>query len=133
MQIWDTPTTLLLHTLSGHHREVYALEFVPDRHTLISASTDRTLLVWDISSPSSNLYTEPVPSRTLSVKADATHPDTGICALAVSPDGTELYVCGNYKVKVPSQQSGTRTDEPSMVLVSSFRAQVLSPQASTAH
>jgi glucose repression regulatory protein TUP1 len=28
-----------------------------------------------------------VPSRTLSVKADATHLDTGICALAVSPDG----------------------------------------------
>jgi len=70
-----SPTTLLLHTLSGHHRKVYALEFVPDHHTLISASTDRTLLVWDISSPSSNLYTEPVASHTLSVKADATHPE----------------------------------------------------------
>ena len=87
MQIWDTRTFLLLKSLPGHHKEVYALEFAPDRRTLISASGDRTVLVWDISSLSDATSTESVPNRTLSVQDDAIHPHTGICALAVSPDG----------------------------------------------
>ena len=90
MQIWDTRTSLLLCTLPGHHREVYALEFAPDRRTLISASGDRTLLVWDVSSLSGATCTETVPNRTLSVRADASHPDAGICSLAVSPDGRHV-------------------------------------------
>ena len=55
VQIWDRRTSLLLRTLSDHHQEVYALESAPDRHTLISASGDHTLLVWDVSSLSKPL------------------------------------------------------------------------------
>jgi WD40 repeat protein len=79
-----------LHILPGHHREVYALEFAPDCRTLISASGDRTVLVWDISSLSGATSTEFVPNRTLLVQDDASQPHTGICALAVSPDGRHV-------------------------------------------
>jgi WD40 repeat protein len=113
VQIWDTSTSLLLHTLPAHHKEVYALEFAPDRRTLISASGDRTLLIWDISSLSGATCTEPLPNRTLSVRNDASHPDTGICALAVSPDGRHVAAGAiNGTVRVwDLQGEGTITAE----------------------
>jgi len=42
-----------------------------------------------------------VPNRTLSVQDDASRPDTGICALAVSPDGHHVAagaINGNVRV-----------------------------------
>lgn len=38
---------MLVHTLEGHHGEVYALAFTPDNKTLLSASGDCTIRVWD--------------------------------------------------------------------------------------
>ncbi|THH14583.1 hypothetical protein EW146_g5767 [Bondarzewia mesenterica] len=66
IRVWDLETKQIAHTLSGHHREVYALDFTPDGGTLISGSGDL---------------------RILAVETDVSKSDTGITAVAISPDG----------------------------------------------
>ena len=81
-QVWDLESKQLAHTLSGHRREVYAVEFSPDGKTIVSGSGDRTLRLWDLTAPSPS-----DSSRTFVVEDDLSKSDTGITALAISPDG----------------------------------------------
>ena len=48
VQLWDLGKNCLRHTFRGHEGNVTDLRFAPDGRTLISASTDSTLLVWDL-------------------------------------------------------------------------------------
>src|SRR5262249_40395112 len=48
IQLWDLGKGRLLHTFRGHEGNVTCLRFTPDGRTLVSASTDSTLLVWDL-------------------------------------------------------------------------------------
>jgi RNA polymerase sigma factor (sigma-70 family) len=48
VQIWDLVRNRPLHTFRGHEGNVTDLRFTPDGRSLISASTDSTLLVWDL-------------------------------------------------------------------------------------
>ncbi|OJA15460.1 hypothetical protein AZE42_02200 [Rhizopogon vesiculosus] len=47
IRVWSITHHTLVHTLEGHHGEVYALGFTPDNKTLLSASGDCTIRVWD--------------------------------------------------------------------------------------
>jgi general transcriptional corepressor TUP1 len=71
-----------VHTLAGHKSDVYAVAFAPDNQILLSASGDRTLRLWSLSSS----HTPPNPT-VLSVESDKTRSNTTLIALAVSPDG----------------------------------------------
>src|SRR5437763_953006 len=66
-----------LHTLTGHTGPVSSLVISPDGQTLISASSDRTIKIWDL--------TQGKEVRTLSG-----HDPAGITSLAVSPDSQTL-------------------------------------------
>ncbi len=48
IQIWDTHTWLIKNTLTGHNNVVWRLVFTKDGRFLASASTDQTILVWDV-------------------------------------------------------------------------------------
>jgi WD40 repeat protein len=47
LDIFDVPTGQRLRTLVGHTDEVWAVAPAPNRHWLLSASTDQTLRLWD--------------------------------------------------------------------------------------
>lgn len=46
--MWSIKQGTLLHQLRGHRGEVYAVDFSSDGNTLLSASGDRTVRVWDV-------------------------------------------------------------------------------------
>jgi RNA polymerase sigma factor (sigma-70 family) len=50
VRLWDRARGRLLRTFAGHEGNVTDLRFTPDGRSLISASTDSTLLVWDLAS-----------------------------------------------------------------------------------
>ncbi|TRY87463.1 hypothetical protein DNTS_035293 [Danionella cerebrum] len=55
IQVWDTVTGYLRYTLNGHQAPVRDLLFCPNGSlTLISASRDKTLRVWDLVKKGSN-------------------------------------------------------------------------------
>jgi WD40 repeat protein/serine/threonine protein kinase len=45
--LWDVPSRRILATLRGHERPVNYLSFLPDEHTLGSASADGTIRFWE--------------------------------------------------------------------------------------
>jgi WD40 repeat protein len=48
--IWDLTGKELIRTISGHTKQVYAVEFSPDGRWLVSCSTDGTARLWDAES-----------------------------------------------------------------------------------
>lgn len=48
IQLWDTATSELITTFTGHSSKVYRLTFSPDGNTLASGSADGTVRFWDI-------------------------------------------------------------------------------------
>jgi glucose repression regulatory protein TUP1 len=47
IRVWNITNRMLVHTLEGHRGELYALVFTPDNNTLLSASGDCTIRIWD--------------------------------------------------------------------------------------
>ncbi|KAJ3095707.1 hypothetical protein HDU97_006593 [Phlyctochytrium planicorne] len=50
IHIFDVPTQKLLHSLPGHAQPVRSLAFSPDSSTLITASDDKRINMYDVSS-----------------------------------------------------------------------------------
>lgn len=47
IRIWETITGAPLHTLTGHTRAVYYLEYSPCGHYIASGSGDDTVRIWN--------------------------------------------------------------------------------------
>jgi WD40 repeat protein len=70
VKLWDAESGKLTATLTGHEDTVQALAFGPDGEVLASASRDRTVILWQVST------TEPLATLTHreSIEAIAFHP-----------------------------------------------------------
>lgn len=47
IKIWNLEDGSLLHTLSGHHRNIHCIAFSQDGKYMVSASSDKTIMLWD--------------------------------------------------------------------------------------
>jgi RNA polymerase sigma factor (sigma-70 family) len=83
------------HTFHGHDGYVQALAFTPDSQALVSASSDTTLLVWDVAGVTKRL------------KADPARPDAAAVEAAwndlASPDAKAAYRAIRLLAEAPRQ------------------------------
>ena len=80
MLCWELETQRVVWRLTGHSRRISSLALSADRRTLVSASDDGTVAIWDMETRRQKLCVE-VPTHT-----DARH------CTAISPDGCTLAV-----------------------------------------
>ena len=81
--LWDAHTSELRHVLSKHHSPLTCMAFSPDGKTLVSASRDSEIVLWDI----------PTLQRRLSITTQHTE---AVSSVAFSPDG-ETLASGSYE------------------------------------
>lgn len=48
VHLWETATSKLIHTYTGHQGYIHALAFSGDGRRLASTSSDSTILIWDV-------------------------------------------------------------------------------------
>ncbi|MCY4569966.1 MAG: WD40 repeat domain-containing protein [Candidatus Poribacteria bacterium] len=84
LRLWDTRTTQLKFTLTGHTGPVNAVVYSPDRKTIATAGgwNDNTVRLWDA-----------VTGETRAVLTGYIH----ISSVAYSPDGKTIATSGDYR------------------------------------
>jgi WD40 repeat protein/tRNA A-37 threonylcarbamoyl transferase component Bud32/ABC-type branched-subunit amino acid transport system ATPase component len=82
IRLWDAATHQQRGLLAGHPNTVTALAFSPDSRTLVSASADRSLIVWDIQTGQPRY--DPLAGH-----------DSAILALVYDPAGQHVYSGGD--------------------------------------
>lgn len=97
IDIWDVESCTLLRTLEEHKDIIWSLVFSPNRYTLASSSSDRTIRLWHYGS-GRNLVTIPITSP--------------VHNLTFSPDGSRVagysgnYVAKDYRILIWDVTSG---------------------------
>ncbi|PSB47732.1 WD40 repeat domain-containing protein [filamentous cyanobacterium Phorm 6] len=114
----ERPQEVALRTLAGHARRVSAVAIAPDGKTVISASWDNTLKIWD--------------TETGSELKTLTRHDYWVNAVAIAPDGkTAISASGDETLKIWDTETGrelkTLTGHNSWVL-----AVAIAPDGKTA-
>jgi RNA polymerase sigma factor (sigma-70 family) len=90
LQLWETATGKLRRTLNGHGGEVKSCAFSRDGRLVLTASSDSTVLVWDLAAPSGQTPRELTEKALESLwgdlaSADAVRADQAIWALVAAP------------------------------------------------
>lgn len=116
-------------TLTGHSDWVSDLAISPDGQTLIAASFDKTIQLWDLSAPTA---TNPESFPSLAVLAEHTSP---VCAIAISPKGN-IFVSGSWDKTIKiwdlaKRESISVLGEDSTHAEGSVRSIAISPDGQT--
>lgn len=75
VRIWDAVTGNLLEKLEGHKDSVYSVAFMPDNKSLVSASLDKKLKLWQLNSRSKQPCIQTFSGHKDFVLSVATTPD----------------------------------------------------------
>jgi WD40 repeat protein len=95
IRLWDVETGRLLRSLRGHTHDIRCVLYTPDGQTLITASEDRTIRMWN---PKTGEPTKLLFSRY----------DHNVCSLSLSPDGLMLARGSHNKdIKIWEVTTGT--------------------------
>ncbi|MBN1416065.1 MAG: hypothetical protein JW973_13270 [Bacteroidales bacterium] len=83
MRIMDARTNTIIRTVAAHAAPIMDLEFSPDDRQIATASTDKSLRIWD----ANNLNNKPVVLKE--------HGDNFVLSVSFSPDGRFLVSSAN--------------------------------------
>jgi eukaryotic-like serine/threonine-protein kinase len=85
LKLWDARTLKALNTFRGHSGRVTKVDFVPDGSSLVSASVDGTVRVWDTAQRTSPPLLTSHGTLMTAVQADFTCDSRYICILTNTP------------------------------------------------
>jgi WD40 repeat protein len=88
--LWRLSRDSSRHTFTGHSQGITAVLFAPDGKTLVSASNDGTVRLWDVAKPREIGSLQGSPEV-----APAQGLEPSITSLALAPDGKVLAAAGN--------------------------------------
>jgi hypothetical protein len=113
LQLWETATGKLRRTLKGHGGEVTSCAFSRNGRIVLSASSDNTVLVWDLAVPSDQTPRELSEEALKSLwgdlgSADAARADQAVWALVVAPEQA-LSVLQKHLRPMPAPDPKWRT------------------------
>ncbi|KIK81953.1 hypothetical protein PAXRUDRAFT_832528 [Paxillus rubicundulus Ve08.2h10] len=116
IRVWNLETGEFLRTLSGHCGEVYALAFTSDSGTLLTASGDHTVRVWDATQFSAEV---PEPSCRVLRPTNLEEKSSKLVFTSVSVDASGSFVAAGSldgMIRVWDVRPGSGKEEPVGVL-----------------
>ncbi|KAN0084161.1 WD40-repeat-containing domain protein [Tylopilus felleus] len=120
IRVWNVETGEFLRTLSGHTGEVYALAFTSDSRSLLSASGDRTVRVWDATQLSADVTQVPEPiCRVLHPTRTEEKPSKQVVFTSVAVDTSGSFVAAGSldgQVRIWDVSSDSGSNEPISIL-----------------